>query len=115
MKKYIKYCQEDDPSTRRPYTLRYVGSLVADFHRNMLKGGICVYPGTTSYPEGKLRLTYECNPIAFLAEQAGGRASDGNGRRILEIKPESLHQRIPFFAGSVAMVRKVEEFIQKND
>jgi fructose-1,6-bisphosphatase I len=77
VKKYIKFCQEEDKSTQRPYTTRYIGSLVADFHRNLLKGGIYLYPSTASHPEGKLRLLYECNPMAFLAEQAGGKASDG--------------------------------------
>ena len=77
VKKYIKYCQEQDEATQRPYTSRYIGSLVADFHRNLLKGGIYIYPSTASHPQGKLRLLYECNPMAFLAEQAGGKASDG--------------------------------------
>ena len=114
VKRYIKYCQEDDPSSSRPYTSRYIGSLVADFHRNMLKGGIYIYPQTQSFPEGKLRLTYECNPIAFLAEQAGGLATDGLGNRILEIQPESVHQRVPFFTGSSDMIRQVEKFMQAN-
>ncbi len=74
VKKYIKYCQEEDKATQRPYTSRYIGSLVADFHRNLLKGGIYLYPSTASHPEGKLRLLYECNPMAFLAEQAGGKS-----------------------------------------
>ena len=77
VKKYIKYCREQDEATQRPYTSRYIGSLVADFHRNLLKGGIYIYPSTASHPQGKLRLLYECNPMAFLAEQAGGKASDG--------------------------------------
>lgn len=114
VKKYIKYCQEDDPSTNRPYSSRYIGSLVSDFHRNLLKGGIYIYPVTTSHPEGKLRLTYECNPIAFLAEQAGGMATDGLGNRILEIPPESIHQRVPFFVGSAEMVKQVEYFMKNN-
>lgn len=109
VKKYIKYCQEE--SENRPYKSRYIGSLVSDFHRNMLKGGIYMYPQASSYPNGKLRLNYECNPIAFLAEQAGGMATDGS-RRILDIQPESLHQRSPFFAGSKQMVEKVMNFIQ---
>lgn len=112
VKQYIKYCQVDDPSTNRPYTSRYVGSLVADFHRNMLKGGIYIYPETTSMPEGKLRLTYECNPIAFLAEQSGGIATNGRGRRILEIPPESIHQRTPLFTGSLKMMKQAEDFMQ---
>jgi len=110
VKKYIKYCQESVPQDHRPYTSRYIGSLVADFHRNLLKGGIYLYPSTESYPEGKLRLLYECNPMAFLIEQAGGIASDGKNR-IMELKPTELHQRVPFFVGSKAMVKKVEEFI----
>lgn len=111
IKQYIKYCQERDEDTNRPFTSRYIGSLVADFHRNMLKGGIFLYPETENTPKGKLRLIYECNPIAFLAEQAGGKASDGK-QRILDIKPESLHQRIPFYTGSLEMVKKVEEFLE---
>ncbi len=112
VKKYIKYCQKDDPQTNRPYTSRYIGSLVADFHRNMMKGGIYIYPQTASHPGGKLRLTYECNPIAFLAEQAGGMATDGRGNRILEMVPESIHQRVPFFVGSSEMMKQVEKFMR---
>jgi fructose-1,6-bisphosphatase I len=112
VKQYIKYCQEIDPASHRPYTSRYIGSLVADFHRNMLKGGIYIYPKITTYPEGKLRLTYECNPIAFLAEQAGGMATDGRGNRILEMLPESIHQRVPFFVGSMEMVKQAEKYMQ---
>jgi fructose-1,6-bisphosphatase len=104
--------EEDDPATNRPYSSLYIGSLVADFHRNMMKGGIYIYPETTTMPEGKLRLTYECNPIAFLAEQSGGMATDGRGRRILEIPPESIHQRVPFFTGSPNMMKQVHEFMQ---
>jgi len=114
VKQYIKYCQELDPASNRPYTSRYIGSLVADFHRNMLLGGIYIYPQATTYPEGKLRLTYECNPIAFLAEQAGGKATDGVGNRILEINPQSIHQRVPFFVGSPDMVDLAEKFMQIN-
>ncbi|MDC9587990.1 class 1 fructose-bisphosphatase [Xenorhabdus sp. XENO-10] len=110
VKKYIKYCQEQDEATQRPYTTRYIGSLVADFHRNLLKGGIYIYPSTASYPTGKLRLLYECNPIAFLAEQAGGKASDG-ANRILDITPTKLHQRVPFFVGTKSMVEKAEDFM----
>ncbi|KML65011.1 class 1 fructose-bisphosphatase [Pectobacterium peruviense] len=112
VKKYIKYCQEQDEETQRPYTSRYIGSLVADFHRNLLKGGIYLYPSTASYPKGKLRLLYECNPMAFLAEQAGGKASDGKNR-ILDIAPEKLHQRSPFFVGTESMVDDVERFIRE--
>ncbi|MDC9620906.1 class 1 fructose-bisphosphatase [Xenorhabdus sp. XENO-7] len=110
VKKYIKYCQEQDETTQRPYTTRYIGSLVADFHRNLLKGGIYIYPSTASHPTGKLRLLYECNPIAFLAEQAGGKASDGKNR-ILDITPTQLHQRVPFFVGTESMVEKAESFM----
>ncbi|PLR36321.1 class 1 fructose-bisphosphatase [Chimaeribacter californicus] len=112
VKKYIKYCQEQDEATQRPYTSRYIGSLVADFHRNLLKGGIYIYPSTASHPKGKLRLLYECNPMAFLAEQANGKASDGM-RRILDITPESLHQRAPFFVGTRSMVEDAERFIEQ--
>jgi fructose-1,6-bisphosphatase I len=111
VKKYIKYCQESVPEDNRPYTSRYIGSLVADFHRNLLKGGIYLYPSTESHPKGKLRLLYECNPMAFLIEQAGGIASDGVNR-IMELKPTELHERVPFFVGSPDMVTKVEEFLR---
>ncbi|EJL8268121.1 class 1 fructose-bisphosphatase [Vibrio cholerae] len=111
VKKYIKFCQENVPEEGRPYTSRYIGSLVADFHRNLLKGGIYLYPSTQSHPNGKLRLLYECNPMAFLIEQAGGLASDGE-RRIMDIKPTELHQRVPFFVGSKNMVHKVETFLE---
>jgi len=110
VKKYIKYCQEQDEATLRPYTSRYIGSLVADFHRNLLKGGIYIYPSTASHPTGKLRLLYECNPMAFLAEQAGGKASDGKNR-ILDIIPQKLHERAPFFVGNRSMVEDAERFI----
>ena len=112
VKKYLKYCQEKDKSTKRPYSSRYIGSLVADFHRNLLKGGIFIYPETAKAPQGKLRLLYECNPIAFLAERAGGKASDGK-QRILDIVPTELHQRVPFYTGSKNMVEKAEEFLRE--
>ncbi|HDR1332145.1 TPA: class 1 fructose-bisphosphatase, partial [Pasteurella multocida] len=111
VKKYIKYCQEEDKATHRPYTSRYIGSLVSDFHRNMLKGGIYIYPSATNYPNGKLRLLYEGNPMAFLAEQAGGMASDGY-QRILDIQPTELHQRVPLFLGSKEMVEKAQDFMK---
>ena len=107
---YISHCQEIDKPTNRPYSARYIGSLVADFHRNLIKGGIYIYPSTTSAPEGKLRLLYECNPLAFLAEQAGGLATDGKNR-IMEIEPTKLHQRVPYFIGSKEMVEQAHEFI----
>lgn len=110
IKKYIKYCQEKDTDTGRPYTSRYIGSLVSDFHRNLLKGGIFLYPENENSPNGKLRLVYECNPIAFIAVNAGGTASNGRNN-ILEIVPTSLHQRSPFYVGSEKMVKKAEEFL----
>ncbi|WP_410685754.1 class 1 fructose-bisphosphatase [Avibacterium paragallinarum] len=110
VKKYIKYCQEEDKTTQRPYTSRYIGSLVSDFHRNLLKGGIYIYPSATNYPKGKLRLLYEGNPMAFLAEQAGGLATDGENR-ILDLQPIELHQRSPLFIGSKEMVEKAQEFM----
>lgn len=111
VKNYLKYCQMMEGD--RPYTSRYIGSLCSDFHRNMIKGGIYMYPSYANAPNGKLRLLYECNPMAFLAEQAGGKASDGFNR-ILEIEPTELHQRVPFFCGSTEMVEKVEEFMRMD-
>jgi fructose-1,6-bisphosphatase I len=111
VKNYIKYCQMEEGD--RPYTSRYIGSLVSDFHRNMIKGGIYMYPKSSLQSNGKLRLLYECNPMAFIAEQANGRASDGFNR-ILDISPTELHQRVPFFCGSKNMVKKVEEFMQNT-
>lgn len=112
VKKYLKYCQIEDQQTSRPYTSRYIGSMVADIHRNMIKGGIFIYPTTSGAPNGKLRLVYECNPMAFLIEQAGGRATDGYGR-ILDLKVTSLHQRSAIFIGSENMVLKAEELMQQ--
>ena len=110
IKDYIKYCQEEEEN--RPYTSRYIGSLVSDVHRNMIKGGIYIYPNTAKDPNGKLRLLYECNPMAFLIEQAGGKATDGF-RRILDIQPTTLHQRTPFIGGSASMVEKAESFMHR--
>jgi fructose-1,6-bisphosphatase I len=112
VKNYIKYCQQVEGD--RPYTSRYIGSLVSDFHRNMIKGGIYLYPNSKKDPNGKLRLLYECNPMAFIAEQAGGKASDGF-IRVLEIQPTALHQRVPFYCGSYNMVQKLENFIKSNE
>ena len=112
VKKYIKYCQVEEEATNRPYSSRYIGSLVADFHRNLIQGGIYIYPSTAKSPKGKLRLLYECNPLAFIAEQSGGKASDGF-TRILNLQPKSLHQRTPLFIGSAEMVLKSEEFMLK--
>ena len=113
VKKYIKFCQEKDSGTDRPYTSRYIGSLVADFHRNLLKGGIYIYPQTESSPDGKLRLVYECNAIAYIIEQAGGIASNGK-QRILDIRPKSFHQRTPFYIGSSDMVKEAMSFLKDN-
>ena len=110
VKDYLKFCQEEVDN--RPYTSRYIGSLVSDFHRNMIKGGIYLYPTSSKAPKGKLRLLYECNPMAFLAEQANGAATDGY-KRIMEIKPTELHQRVPFFCGSKNMVADAERFMAK--
>jgi fructose-1,6-bisphosphatase I len=112
IKNYIKYCQMEEGD--RPYTSRYIGSLVSDFHRNMIKGGIYLYPTSSKNPNGKLRLLYECNPMALLAEQANGKASDGT-TRILDIAPTELHQRVPFICGSSAMVEKAEEFMRNSN
>lgn len=111
VKDYIKYCQQEEGD--RPYTSRYIGSLVSDIHRNMIKGGIYIYPTSSKSPKGKLRLLYECNPLAFIAEQAAGKASDGVNR-IMEIQPTQLHQRVSFFCGSKNMVEKAEEFMLKS-
>lgn len=103
VKKYLAYCKEQQ------YTGRYIGSLVADFHRNLLKGGIYIYPATAASPAGKLRLMYECNALAFVAEQAGGKATNGT-TRILEIQPENLHQRVAFYVGSPSMIDRAMQF-----
>ncbi|MDP9048970.1 MAG: fructose-1,6-bisphosphatase, partial [Bacteroidota bacterium] len=110
VKKYIKYCQVEDKKTRRPYTSRYIGSMVADVHRNLIKGGIFIYPVTAGAPNGKLRLVYECNPMAFIIEQAGGKASNGYSR-ILDLQVNELHQRSAIFIGSENMVTKAEEMM----
>lgn len=112
IKKLIKWMQELDKPSNRPYTARYTGSLVADFHRNMLQGGLYLYPQGSTAPNGKLRLLYECNPMAFLAEQAGGKASDGKNR-IMEIIPVELHERAPFICGNSEMVETAERFIRE--
>ena len=111
VKKYLKFCQMEEDN--RPYTSRYIGSLVSDFHRNLIKGGIFMYPNTSKNPEGKLRLLYECNPISFICEQAGGLAIDGE-ENILDIQPDALHQRIPFYCGSEKMINKVQTFIKNS-
>ncbi|MVN23130.1 class 1 fructose-bisphosphatase [Mucilaginibacter arboris] len=111
VKKFIKYCQVEDKTTNRPYTSRYIGSMVGDLHRNMIKGGIFIYPVTAQAPNGKLRLVYECNPMAFIIEQAGGKATNGY-ERILTLDVKELHQRSAIFIGSENMVKKAEEMMQ---
>jgi fructose-1,6-bisphosphatase I len=110
VKKFIRWMQEIDKDEGRPFTSRYTGSLVADFHRNMLLGGIYFYPQGTTAPEGKLRLLYECNPIAFITEQAGGQCTNGM-ERIMDLKPIELHQRVPFFCGSQDLMDKAHSFL----
>lgn len=105
LKDYAEYCRQNDPASGRPYSGRYIGSLVADFHRNLLKGGIYIYPTTDNHPTGRLRLLYECNPLAMIVEQAGGIATDGKDR-ILDIEPTELHQRCGYYIGSKKMVEK---------
>lgn len=114
LKEYAEYCREDDASTGRPYSGRYIGSLVADFHRNLLKGGIYIYPTTNNHPTGRLRLLYECNPLAFIVEQAGGLATDGKNR-ILDIEPKELHQRCGYYVGSKQMVEKAMSCLKETD
>jgi len=110
IKHYLQFCKEIDNDSSRPYSSRYIGSLVADFHRNMIQGGIFLYPDTYQYPNGKLRLMYECNPLAYIAEQAGGKAITGE-QAVLDIIPQELHQRTPLIIGSKNMVEMVEKFI----
>ena len=110
VKEYIKYCKKIGHQTKSPYSARYIGSMVADIHRNLITGGIYIYPSLNGFPDGKLRLVYECNPMSFIVEQAGGMATDGL-RRILDIKPHELHQRTPIFIGSSEMVSKARELL----
>lgn len=109
VRNYINTCQRKTKETGGPYTQRYIGSMVADVHRNLIKGGIFMYPGTTDKPNGKLRLLYECNPFAFIVEKAGGRATNGK-QPILDIQPTELHQRTPFFIGSSEMMDELETY-----
>ncbi len=108
VKKYIDICQRKDKHNGGPYTQRYIGSMVSDVHRNLIKGGIFIYPVTTSKPKGKLRLLYECNPLAYIVESAGGKATDGK-QRILEKQPTELHERTPLYIGSALMMAELEE------
>jgi len=113
VQKYIDACQKKDKTNGGPYTQRYIGSMVSDVHRNLIKGGIFMYPATTDQPEGKLRLLYECNPFAFILEVAGGKATNGK-LRILDIQPTELHQRSAFFIGSKNMMEELEEYLRDN-
>jgi len=113
VKEYITACQKKTKADGGPYTQRYIGSMVADVHRNLIKGGIFTYPGTTDKPKGKLRLLYECNPFAYIVEKAGGRATDGR-QRILDIQPTELHQRTPLFIGSSNMMDELETYLAKS-
>lgn len=106
---FIKWCLEEDKDSKRPFTHRYIGSMVADIHRNLLKGGIFLYPSTTKSPNGKLRLQYECNPLSYIQKQAGGKYTDGQSD-ILEIVPTELHQRVPIALGSSELVDKYLSF-----
>ena len=110
---YIQVCQKKNRDNGGPYTQRYIGSMVSDVHRNLIKGGIFMYPGTTEKPKGKLRLLYECNPFAFIVEVAGGKATNGK-QRILEVQPTDLHQRSPLFVGSKGMMEELETYIGVN-
>lgn len=110
VRKYIDACQKKQFPGGGTYTQRYIGSMVADVHRNLIKGGIFMYPGMTDKPKGKLRLLYECNPFAFITEVAGGKATDGT-QRILDIEPTKLHQRTPFFVGSKNMMEELETYL----
>lgn len=110
VRKYINVCQQKDHSNGGPYTQRYIGSMVSDVHRNLIKGGIFMYPGTKDKPRGKLRLLYECNPLAFITEVAGGKATNGV-QRILDVQPASLHERSPLFIGSKGMMQELENEI----
>ncbi|MCZ2357307.1 MAG: class 1 fructose-bisphosphatase [Bacteroidia bacterium] len=110
LKSFLQYLKQEDKATNRPYTGRYIGTLVADFHRNLIKGGIYIYAGLTKNPKGKLRLLYECNPLSFIAEQAGGKASNGNDR-IMDTIPVELHQRTPIFIGNAHDVELVEQMM----
>lgn len=113
VQQYITRCQQKNASNGGPYSQRYIGSMVSDVHRSLIKGGIFMYPGTIDKPKGKLRLLYECNPFAFIMEVAGGRATNGH-QRILDVEPSELHERSPFFVGSRGMMGELEECIGKS-
>ena len=113
VQKYTEFCHELDKDGKRTHTSRFMGSLVADFHRNLLKGGIYIYPNTDAAPNGRLRLLYECSPLAWIIEEAGGKASDGKNR-LLDIIPNNIHQRVPLFIGSIEMMEKAEKFMAES-
>jgi len=113
IKEYIECCQRKNKTNGGPYTQRYIGSMVSDVHRNLIRGGIFLYPGTKEKPNGKLRLLYECNPLAYMIEVAGGKATDGT-QRILDKVPTQLHERTPFFIGSLKMMEELEEYLIRN-
>ena len=113
LQEYIRWCEQEDAKSGRPYSLRYVGSMVADIHRSILKGGLFIYSKSKRAASGKLRLMYECNPMAFIVEQAGGLAIDGD-KRILDIAPKSIHQKSPIFIGSSEMVKLISKFIKSK-
>ena len=113
VKQYITVCQKKDKTNGGPYTQRYIGSMVSDVHRNLIRGGIFLYPGTKERPNGKLRLLYECNPLAYMIEVAGGKATDGS-QRILDKVPTQLHERTPFFIGSLKMMEELEKYLVRS-
>ena len=113
IKKYIEVCQKKNKTNGGPYTQRYIGSMISDVHRNLIRGGIFLYPATEAKPKGKLRLLYECNPLAYMIEVAGGKATDG-AQRILDKVPTELHERTPFFIGSLKMMEELEKYLQGN-
>lgn len=115
LKKYLRFCVARDVASDRPYTYRYIGSMVADIHRNLIKGGIFGYPLTADRPHGKLRLLYECNPMAFIVEVAGGKAMVDPSTAVLDVKPEAIHQRSPMFIGSATMVDTLMSYLKGED
>ena len=114
VQQYINECQKKTKDNGGPYTQRYIGSMVSDLHRNLIKGGIFMYPATIDKPGGKLRLLYECNPFAFILEVAGGKATNGE-QRILDVVPERLHQRSTLFIGSKGMMDELESFLHPGE
>lgn len=114
MKAYLNYCMESNKEEGRPYSHRYIGSMVGDLHRTLIKGGIFIYPADKSSPDGKLRLQYECNPMSFIVEAAGGVGHTGNVR-VLDVQPSKLHQRVPIYIGSKNMVHKALEFVNAKE